>query len=80
MKHLTATALALIATFGTLSCKRTGEHARFKAYVYKQLEPGGLICVFYSNTEGLAERNATIYVTDTEKLYGTVLTIKGTPY
>jgi hypothetical protein len=80
MKHLTAAIFVLTTIVGIISCKGAGAQARFKAYVYKQPEPGGLICVFYSNTEGLAERNARTYVTDTERLYGTVLSVKKTPY
>lgn len=49
-------------------------------YVYKQMEPGGLICVFVGSTPGLAERNARIYVDMHREKYGQELTISATPF
>lgn len=49
-------------------------------YVYKQLDPGGLLCVFYSNYPGLAERNARMYVEMERERYGNEFTIRSTPF
>jgi len=63
------------------SCtQQNGEHAKYKAYVYKQLEPDGLLCIFYSNYPGIAERNAQQYVEMSYEKYGDVLTVKTEPY
>lgn len=47
---------------------------KHSVYVYKQLDPGGLLCVFYSDYLELAERNARDYVELEREKYGHKLT------
>lgn len=80
MKRYLLIGTCLLA-LGLSSCsQQNGEHAKYKAYVYKQLEPDGLLCVFYSNYPGSAERNAQLYVEMSYEKYGDVLTVRTEPY
>ncbi len=55
------------------------EQGKHKVYVYKQLEPDGLLCVFYSASPENAERNARMYVEMNREKYGQELTATPTP-
>ena len=52
------------------SCQKTGTESKYKAYLYKQANPDGLICVFYSNYEGQAEKNAQMFSEVATKSWG----------
>lgn len=60
--------MLLIACFS--GCQKTGTESKYKAYLYKQPSPDGLICVFYSNYEGQAEENARMFSEVAAKSWG----------
>lgn len=60
-----------------MDVKPLGKH---KAYLYKQPEADGLICVFYSSTPGLAKQNAYIFAEMYEEKFFDTLIVKTKPY
>jgi hypothetical protein len=72
--------LSLGAALLLTSCGRHGEGRKFRAYLYKQPERDGPICVFYSDAQWNAERNAQMFADMHAKTYGTPLIVRTTPY
>ena len=71
---------ALFVSFVLAACASTGEDSKHKAYVYKQPTADGLICIFYSNYPGIAERNAQMFVEMHEERYGVSLHVRTDSY
>ena len=57
-----------------------GTSGKHKAYVYKQPEPDGLLCVFYSSYAGNAEENAQMFADMHKAKYGVPLIVRTEPY
>lgn len=57
-----------------------GENAKYKVYLYKQAEPDGLVCVFYSNHQFLAELNADRFIEMVKEKYGLTFHRTSKPY
>jgi hypothetical protein len=79
MKKLVVRHITWVVALLLMSCS-PAEPGKYKAYLYKQPERDGLICVFYSNHPGNAERNAQMFATLHEEKYGVPLIIRTQPY
>ena len=80
LKYLPLAAVALVIAVTFLGCDNRGEHSRYKAYVYREPTPDGLVCIFYANSLGVAEGNAQRYITFQREANGVTLTTRPTPY
>ncbi|MEI6847772.1 MAG: hypothetical protein WCK32_07020 [Chlorobiaceae bacterium] len=73
--------ILLFVSLSLSSCgNHAGEEAKYRAYLYKQPERDGLLCVFYSNYPGIAEQNAQMFADMHQEKYGVPLIVRTEAY
>lgn len=72
-----------IATSGTETNSKTAKvvlEDRHVVYVYKSKDASGILCMFVSKYQMLAQRNAEMYAADHLEKYGARLYLTSKPY
>jgi len=72
--------LVLVKILFFQSSDNSGGNLRYKEFVYKQPTAAGLVCIFYSDSRGLAAANAQMYASDHEEKYGVPLIVRANSY